>query len=527
MNLHQIEQAYLQGKEATEITELYKSLIADISDEGKLEVWEQVCGFANAEMIDYLIAEGWRTAGVEDPDGNTLLHFLATPKRAYDYYIGEQNVYECTKKLLESKVSPLRKNNYGETALLLSAKIGYFEMFQAYAELGAKTHFTDRDGNTILHLIGHYSSDASSTFEGAMERLLLHKNDPNIDENNPRHLQERATLEWKYNVAQARFNQFITYAATAVEFGADPFQKNNEGETAVDVAIRYESKTIGAILKGFDFSNQELMPLYFQAGGMNVYQACAKNDAQALNALIQLGEDLNELYDKEGDKFNGMTPLSIAMTQHYFEITDILLKNGADATLRDSKSWHPFRYLYTAVSGVNTNSDDFRKKTFQKTLKSYIEAGFDINSLLDDDENTLLTLSAKFADDVTLYNNESVAIVLIEEAIYSNANVNQTNRDGISALMYLSLADERRGEKNLITLLEQGASTELRDKDGKTALMYAVNNADKSVAKTYCELLAEFGDILIDAKDNSQKSALDYAAERDNETLVAWLVQRM
>ncbi|UIR54942.1 ankyrin repeat domain-containing protein [Sphingobacterium sp. SRCM116780] len=527
MNLYQIEQAYLQGKENSEINELYKNLLEDETENEQIEIWKQVCSFANVEMIDYLIAKGWRTTGVEDQDGNTLLHLLAQPKHGYNYFIAEQRVYECTKKLLETKVSPLRKNNDGDTALLLSSRVGYTEMLQAYAEIGAKTDFTDRNGNTLLHIIAQYSSHAVSAYQTAMERLLIHQNDSNFDAENPRQAQERAELEWHFNVNKARFNQFITYAITAMEFNADPYQKNNEGETAIDVAIYYQSKAIGAILKGVDFSNQETVPLYFEAGGMNIYQACAKNDLEALNALIQIGEDLNEAYDKEGDKFNGMTPLAIAMTQHYFEVTDVLLKNGADATLRDSKAWHPFRYLYTPVSGVNTNFDQFQNKVFPKILNAYLDAGFDINSLLDDDENTLLTVSAKYADDLQLYNGNSITTVLIDEVVYSNADVNKTNRDGISALMYLCLADTKRGEKNLITLLEQSASTELRDKNGKTALIYAVNNSDKSAAKTYCELLVEFGNLLIDAKDNAGKSALDYAVVQNNEPLVAWLVERM
>lgn len=527
MNLYEIEQAYLQGKDLSEINELYKAVILNINEEDQIDIWKQVCGFANAEMIDYLLAQGWRTAGVEDREGNTLLHLLTQPPRASNYFIAEQKIYECTKKLLESKVSALRKNTYGETALLLSTKVGYFEMLQAYQEVGAKTDFTDQNGNTLLHLVAQYSSQAVSAFENSQEKLQAHHNDPTFDPNNQRHSQKRSELEWHFNVSQARLNHFITYALLAMEFGADPFQKNNEGETAVDVAIRYKSKAIGAILNGVDLSNQETAPLYFQAGGMNVYQACAKSDLVALNALIQIGENLNEAYDREGDKFNGMTPLAIAMTQHDFETTDFLLKNGADARLTDSKSWHPFRYLYTPSSSVNTNFDQFQNKSFQKILKSYLEAGFDINSLVDDDENTLLTLSAKHADHLQLYNSNTISTVLVEELIYSNADVNKTNREGISALMYLCLGDAKRAEKNLVTILEQGAATELRDKNGKTALIYAVNNSDKSVAKNYCEMLAEFGNLLIDAKDNLEKSALDYAAEQNNEGLVAWLVEKM
>lgn len=527
MNLYQIEQAYIQGKNAEEIKELYETLITEISEDQKVAVWEQVCGFANAEMIDFLIAQGWRAAGTENRDGDTLLHFLAKPLRTYDYFIGEKQVYECTKKLLEAKVSPLRKNSEGETALMLGARVGYTEMLEAYAEAGAKMDFTDRKGNTLLHILVEYSSSAVSDFETALERLMIHQNNPDFDENNQRQAQERRELEWRHHVCRARFNQFIAFAIVAKEFGIDPFQKNNEGRTALDVAIARKSKSIGAILKGVDFDAQETVSLYFDAGGMDVHQACANKDVEALTALIQLGESLNEAYDKENDKHNGMTPLAIAMMEHSFEITELLLKSGADAALRDSKSWHPFRYLYTPHSSVNTNFERFKEKTFEKILKAYMDAGFDINSFVDDEENTLLTISASYADRLMLFNSDTISTVMIDELVYSGADVNKTNRDGVSALMHICWVGAERGEKNLITLLEQGASTELRDKNGKTVLMYAVNNSDKSTAKTYCELLAEFGNLLIDEKDNDGKTALDYAGERDNEALVAWLLEKM
>ncbi|RZK16826.1 MAG: ankyrin repeat domain-containing protein, partial [Pedobacter sp.] len=373
MNIYQIEQAYIQGKSLDEIKELYQSEIVGITDEQQVEVWEQVCGFANVEMIDYLIAQGWRTAGVENRNGDTLLHFLATPLHSYDYFISEKRVFECTKKLLEAKVSPLRKNSEGNTALMLGAKVAYTEMLEAYAEIGAKIDFTDRKGNTTLHILAEYSYSAVSDFETALERLMIHQRESNFDENNQRQVQVRHELEWRHNVTKARFNQFITFAIVAREFGIDPFQKNNEGQTAVDIAIYRKSKSIGAILKGVDFDDQERASLYFNAGGMDVHQACVHKDVEALTALITLGENLNEAYDKENDKHNGMTPLAIAMMEHSYEITDLLLKNGADATLRDSKSWHPFRYLFTPNSSVNVNFERFKEKTFQRILKAYID----------------------------------------------------------------------------------------------------------------------------------------------------------
>ncbi|RZJ79396.1 MAG: hypothetical protein EOO47_10950 [Flavobacterium sp.] len=527
MNLYSVEQAYIQGKTKEEIKELYISAIAESTEDEQIIVWEYVCGFADAEMISYLLEQGWRAMGAENRDGDTLLHFLAMPKRTYDYFIPDEAIYNCAKILLEAKVSPLRKNSEGNTALLYGARIGYYKMLEAYQEVGAKMDFADRNGNTLLHICAQYAKGIFDDYTNALEKLTIHQNDPSFDAENARHANERAQLEWRFNINRERLNYCISFAYTAMEYGIDPLQKNNERENAIDVAIRYGAKSIGAILKGVNYEDKETVPLYFDAGGMDVYQACAKNDLEALTALIKLGENVNEACDKENDKYNGMTPLAIAMMEHRLEITELLLGNGADATLRDSKSWHPFRYLYTPHSGVNVNFERFKEKTFQRILKAYIGAGFDINSLVDDEENTLLTISASYADRLMLYNSNTISTVMIDEVVYSGADVNQTNRNGVSALMYICLVGAERGEKNLVTLLEQGASTELRDKNGKTALMYAINNSDKSTAKTYAELMAEFGNLHIDAKDNDEKSALDYAGERDNETLVAWLLEKM
>lgn len=527
MNLYEIERAYLQGNELAEINELYKPLIAEATEAQQIEIWQQVCTFANAAMISYLIEQGWRAATIEDRAGNTPLHFLAEPKHTYNYFITEQNMYECTKLLLAAKVSALRKNSYQETALMLGAKQGYVGMLQAYGEAGSKIDFTDKDGNNLLHIIAQHSSYASSTLETAKERLTSYQSHSDFVPNQERMAQEQAALQWQFNVAKERFDQFISFAFMAIEMGIDPLQKNSQKETAVDVAIYYKSKIIGAILNGLDSPDEEVVKLHFKAGGMNIYQACIAKDLEALKALIQIGVDLNAAYDKNEDRFDEMTPLAIAMVQHSAEATDLLLKNGADATLLDSKGWHPFRYLYIPISNINTNFEQFKDKTFPRILKAYLDAGFSINSLVDDQENTLLTLSARYADDLMMYNNDSVAKTLITEAIYANANINHSNRDGVSALMYLCLAGADRGERNLITLLEQGASTELIDKNGKTALMYAANNTNHAVAKTYCELLAEFGDVMFNAKDNEEKTALDYAVGKNNEALVAWLVERM
>jgi len=55
-----------------------------------------------------------------------------------------------------------------------------------------------------------------------------------------------------------------------------------------------------------------------------------KGDIETVKKLIELGTDVNE-------KSNGMTPLMIASRYNRVEIVELLLKNGANINLKDSK----------------------------------------------------------------------------------------------------------------------------------------------------------------------------------------------
>jgi len=523
MTLTEISYAYSKGEDLSEINKMYKLAIENIDDEGKLEFWKHVCSYANVEMIRHFISLDWDPRRVEDNYKNNPLHFLADNSNSHKE---KDNIHEATEVLLEAKVSPLRKNDRGETALMLAAKIGYFEILAVYEKHKKKTTLVDTKGNTLLHIIADSSGSYVSSLGYAKKNLENNLNDTSFDSNNDYKVRRREELKSECESEQSNLNRLVTFAEMCLKFGHDPFVKNGRDETAIDVAIRNKSKIIGALLNGADFNDNEKKELLIKAGGQDIHQACVNSDLEAIIALIELGAPLDSEFDKEGHKFQGLLPLSIAITNHNDQCVDALLKAGANPMLNDSKSWHPFRYLYSTESSLRTRSDDFKNKAFSKILKSFIEAKYNIDCLLDDDENTLLTLSAKYAASLGMHNGDTIAKTIIEEAIYANADLNKTNVDGISALMYLCTSGSSRGESQLLLLLEEGASTDLKDKNGKTALMYAISNKDKTSAKAYCELIEQFGDLLINDKDNSQKSALEYAVEQNNENLVGWMLER-
>jgi ankyrin repeat protein len=125
--------------------------------------------------------------------------------------------------------------------------------------------------------------------------------------------------------------------------------------------------------------------------------------------------------------------------------------------------------------------------------------------------------------------NFSVADDLIKEIFKRNPDVSAANRYGKTALMNIcshQQLNEGPNENILIDLLEKGADVNKIDIDGNTALHYAASSAENAIAKSYCEMLLEFG---ADANvvNNAKKKALDVAVGRNNEPLVKLLLSKM
>ena len=96
-------------------------------------------------------------------------------------------------------------DTFPETALMIGAKVGYFEMLKAYREAGTKIDWVDGNGNTLLHIAAQYSEKYNSDLDDVKQRIT---------------------------------GNFISFVSLSIELGLDPYQKNNIGETAIDIAIR-------------------------------------------------------------------------------------------------------------------------------------------------------------------------------------------------------------------------------------------------------------------------------------------------
>ena len=108
-----------------------------------------------------------------------------------------------------------------------------------------------------------------------------------------------------------------------------------------------------------------------------------------------------------------------------------------------------------------------------------------------------------------------------------NCDVNSTNLDGQTALMFLCASHDGEAQDLQIQVLEAGADIEAMDKNGETPLMYAARNRNLNIGKEMAELLFDFGDPKLEHVNNEGKSALEIATELNNEEFVKFLLTKM
>lgn len=171
------------------------------------------------------------------------------------------------------------------------------------------------------------------------------------------------------------------------------------------------------------------------------------------------------------------TPLMLACSTKNPDVAELLLQYGANVNLKND-SETPL----TLACNVSDNSD---------TVKLLLKYGLDINApITETGANALMVLTNKKSS------------LGVKNLIESGADVNLCDKDGKSALFYAIL---QCNTELVEILIENGAEINLCDKDGKTPLYYAISKNNKDIVKT---LLDNKADIKIN-EEFWAKSALD------------------
>ena len=287
------------------------------------------------------------------------------------------------------------------------------------------------------------------------------------------------------------------------------------------------------MLSGQDPETDELAAL---AGGLDVFQALWYHDETALDALLRSGTDTQTICeDEKMYDFHGKSPLGCALTWENFSAAEMLLRGGADPDFRDSEERTAF-----AVWMSNKRHKSFCKEDCLHFLQCLMECGWTPDSPADKYGNTSLSVACQGA-------GYEVGVCAVRYLVESGADVNAVNMQGQTLVMNLyggrfwdgniprfagfprsypyggrSCTDE--DAETLELLLEAGADINAKDNWGNTLLHYIAGSSTRG-SKEAAALVMDFGSPDVSAVNNEGLSALDIAMEKDDETLVKFLLK--
>jgi ankyrin repeat protein len=503
--MYGLEQAYNKKICFEEILEIYKMI------ENKEETDEYSPGksylhfaasFADYIAVAYLLRQGFKP-NLKGEYSRTPLHYLANTSTPLSYDNTEllqkdyrANIEKTAQALLDARASVLlRDENRDDLCYHLAGECGNLAFINTLIKNKCKLDMTDRDGRNLLHILVYNPA-----------RSLKHC------------IKYAGNNHEKIKAAEEKLEEIFKTAKALIELGLDPQSKDKSQKTAADYAVESELGKLAVLLKGEYAENDSSLNDKIAAGGKTLHIACKNDDLKAVEALIRLGADINEV-SAERD-FKGLTPLAAACRYLQPDCVNALLNAGADPNFRSGEEGRSA--LYFMLCGGYGN-EKHKEKNGSKIIKSLIDHKLDINGIIDENEDTPLIFACARG-----YNCAALKQLIRQQLLENkDCKINIANKNGITPLMNIVMQDCENIENDLILLLENGADMTAKDAKGSTALMYAANNENKAAAKTIADLMFSFGDPLPKAVNNEGKSALNIAVEKDNEDLVKYLLGKM
>ena len=477
MTMYDLRMMYRESSRE-EIMAAYEAMYLEAVDRsgGDRTLLHTAAALGDFEAMRRLLERGLR-AGAKDRYGNFPLHALASLSYVGDCRPGgvtEEEVRACADLLFEAGASTMRKNEDGIPALCEAARFARYEIIEAAIAHGARLAMTDPDGNNPLHTACDWLSRPINYVDRG-----------------------RSIGEEEQKAGYLRCIRAL------VEAGLDTEEKNDFGQTALDLAIESGVKEAAVILAGEEAA---------AAGGMNLFQALEKGDRESLRALLADGADAGEISD-EG-RFAGMTALGAACWLLDLEAVRCLLEGGADPNQKNADGEACLgRLLRTGECEGEFFWQRNDNSLCGRLLKLLWDAGMEKDGVVNDRSDTALTLACRKA-----YNEGQMDYHFAIALADGGCDVNRSDLGGVTALM---LAAQFCDDTELfITLLEAGAGLDAADGKGDTPLHYAARNRSDNTAREMAELLFEFGFSKAEAMNNAGQTALEIAMEQENEPLV-------
>lgn len=455
----------------------------------------------NYEMVEFLLKNG-ADVNIRDTEGDTALYYSIEHNSR-----GQKNETENAIKILNLLIKygadVNTKNDKGTSLLDVSYRISESfdknkEMFKILVENGfdlesrIKADRSDYDYTPLM--IAVYKEDYD------MVKYLLDKGaNPNTANNENKTALMIAIANNNFDISKlliqqgANINTQDEYSYTALmraamrgdyemvkfllENGADANTKDNYGNTVLYHNIRY---------------------CHYEEEGLE--------DAKKIfNLLIKYGADVNTKNNYGASLLNISYRASTALAQNR-EMFKVLVENGFDLESR-IKGWeedYPAGYDYTPLMIAAAIND-------YDMVKFLVEKGADVNAKTHFEYSSVVTpllLSLDYEHIESRYDeNSSVAEYLIN----NGADINVTNEDGETPLMY---ASKVHNIKVIELLIQKGADVNFY-KGGSTALISACEYSHERNIDVIKYLVSKNANI--NAQDNKGDTALNKTLDTSDE----------
>ncbi len=505
----------------------------------------------NLDTFALLIAKG-ANVSIEDKDQKTLLYYATKHNRQEMIRVLIQK--EADKRLNKSEVTPLIAaicNNDTEVAARL-------------IEEGANIFAEDKSGKPPVY------HAAKQNNEELVEMLI-----------------KREAGKCKNTIGLTPVNIAIrendmSAVALLVLKGADVKMEGPDGLTPLELALKLRNKDLIQILlnnkdsikKGDSTllhialtngdltfveqvlqTNPKLLCAKTEAGVPLMLHAVSHNNIEAINRLIGIGADINARYANLG------TALIYAIKQNNLNVVDFLLQHdGCEINIQDSYDNTPLHYalynnnyelayrliaLHADITPKNRqgqcaldssmfpNNEELFKFLGQLNCDTLLRVVSTIPSLLnvrDQDGNTLLHLLVMDSN-----------LPVLENLIHTSLSINTTNNLGETLLHKAAF----KGNLDILCfLIDNNVDISIKNSAGDTPLSYLKRKNPEAFerlinAEYLSKLLLHYSKtgilngirelislrLDVNYKDESNKTALNYAIDSNNVELVRMLIQ--
>lgn len=512
-----------RDSEPSELYDAYRDIPIDNRDEYHKNntPLHTACYFADKTAVGILL-ERDADVNAKNDDGDTPLCVMARRNSC----LGDA-VYAEIAGLLLSKGARIPRSGKNTTALIEAVRNRHFLMADVLLLSGNRIDSTGPGGDNVLHVICRAAGDIVYDIKRTERRIADFSERWYSDKDKQ---ETYAELE---NLRESD-KQCCHTAKFILESGQiDPEEKNNSGKTPFDIAAEGGARKIGALLSGQDPETDELAAL---AGGLDIFQALWHKDGAALDALLRAGADPQTICENEKlYDFKGKSPLGCALTWEDFSAAEMLLRGGADPNFRDAEERTAFAVWMTKNGHRHEN-----KEKCWHFLQCLTACGWDPESPADKEGNTALSVACRGA-------GYDTGIWAVRYLVENGANVNAANMQGQTPVMnlyggrfwngnipriagfprsypYDGRSCTEEDAETLELLLEAGADVNARDKWGNTLLHYIAGSSARG-SKEAAALVTDFGTPDVNAVNNEGLTALDIATEKNDETLVKFLLK--